>query len=138
MVRAVLAIVFRNDDQRVGSVLAMRDCLNEQSDRIVVIRLLSLRGVHSTQRRAEGSRVIVAQAYQREVGQVLVGNELIKLALPFVVPPVVRIVLIVTTEVHIGQRGQGWSQWSDLDDLGAKRIAHRRGLGSDAANVVRE
>ena len=50
VVRSVLRIILDDDDQGVVGVRAVSDGLNQQADRVVVIRLLEFRSVDSPQR----------------------------------------------------------------------------------------
>jgi hypothetical protein len=61
VVRSVLRIILDNDDQGVLCVAAVSHGLNQQADRVVIIRLLEFRGVDAPQGRTETARVIVAQ-----------------------------------------------------------------------------
>ena len=102
VVRSVLRIILDNDDQGVLCVGAVSHGLNQQADRVVIIRLLEFRGVDSPQGRAETPRVIVAQpADHLKRRQIAVCNELLELAVPFVEAPDIWVGLIVSAEVRI-------------------------------------
>ena len=119
MVGTVLHVVFRDDDQRVGGVAAVRHGLDHPAQRQVAVGLLRFRRVEAAERAAETAHVVVADANQRQAGQIAIGDELIELALPFVVAPQVRIVLVVAAEVDVGQRRQRRVERRDLNDAGA-------------------
>src|SRR5262245_61946268 len=93
MIGAILAIIFGDDDQCIRSISARRNGLYEATDCEVVIRLLRFWSVDVTERRTKTAHMVMAHTYERKARQVSVGNELIELALPFVVAPQVRIVL---------------------------------------------
>src|SRR5690349_9821713 len=106
MVRAILAVILGDYDQSTGCVWAVRHSFHQATDGKIVVGLLGLRRVDTRQRRGKGSRVIVTETNQRQVGQVFVGHIRVEFALPLVVAPQIRIVLVVAAEVDIGQRGQ--------------------------------
>src|SRR5262245_6373840 len=80
----------------------------------------------------------MAYSHQRKTGQVAIGYELVELALPFVVAPQVRIVLVIAAEVDVGQRGERRIERCDLHLAGGERIDHRRPVNDDSANVVHQ
>ena len=82
----------------------------------IVVALLRFRRVDATQRRAEVAHVVMADTHQRKAGQIAVGDELIELALPFVITPQIGIVLVITAEIHIGRGSEARIERSDLND----------------------
>src|SRR5438093_3730160 len=135
---AVLAIVFRDNDQGVLGVWTCRYSLDQSANSEIIISLLRLGRVYSSQRRSETAHVVVANADQRKARQVAVGDELIKLALPFVIAPHVRIVLIVAAEVQIGQRSERWIKRRDLHDSRGEGIGYRSRFCANASDVVHQ
>src|SRR5262245_58487278 len=80
----------------------------------------------------------MADTHHREAGQVVVGDVLVELPLPFVVAPQVRIVLVVSAEVDVGHSSDRWVKWANLDNPHGESIAHWSGLRADAADVVHQ
>ncbi|KLU21033.1 hypothetical protein EOS_37810 [Caballeronia mineralivorans PML1(12)] len=70
VVRAVLVVVFSDDDQGVRRIGAMGHGLDEPANRQVVVGLLGFRCVDAGQRGAEAARVIMAEANRRQAGQI--------------------------------------------------------------------
>src|SRR5262249_41243680 len=138
VVRTILAVIFRDEDQSIGCIRAVRDSLDQAAGSEVVVGLLRFRRIDACKRRAEGSRVVVTDANQRQARQDAVFDVQVELPLPLVIAPQIRIVLVVAAEVDIGVRGQGGLERRDLDDAGCERIGYRRRLRADAADVIYE
>ena len=107
VVRAVLRVVLEHEDQRVVRVAAVRDLLDEQADRVVVVRLLRLGRVHAVDRRVEAAHVVVREAAPSRASAALpLGDVAVELALPLLEAPEVGQVGVEAAEVGIGERQQ--------------------------------
>src|SRR5215467_1832255 len=107
MVRTILAIVFDNEDQRVERVPTVRQCLDQLANGEVVVRLLRFRCVNARKSGIEVAHMIMAHTEKGQAGKVAASNVLVELPLPLVIAPQVRIVLVVTAEVEIGESHEG-------------------------------
>ena len=87
MIGAILTVILREHDQSVVGEWAVRDRLYQQAHGQIVVRLLRLGRVDTRERRVERAHVIVAEAHERERGQLAVRDVLVELALPLLVAP---------------------------------------------------
>src|SRR5215510_8619151 len=80
----------------------------------------------------------MAYTHQREAGQVAVSDVIVELALPLVVAPEVRIVLIVAAEVDVGQVSEVRIERGHLHLTSGIGIRYRSGYRTDPADVICE
>ena len=116
VVGAVLHVVLGDDDQRVGRVAAFATACDQPADRQVA-SACCVSGVFTPP--SAVPKLPMWSWLKRtsdRLGQIALGDELIELALPFVVAPQIRIVLVVAAEVDVGQRGERRIERRDLND----------------------
>src|SRR6516225_8322721 len=80
----------------------------------------------------------MAYTHLRQVGQVAGGDELVELALPFVVAPQIWIVLVVAAEIHVGQGSQRWVERCHLHLTRGEGVLHWVGYRAYAADVIHQ
>ena len=108
MVAGILRVVFNDKDQGVLCVNAVGDGLNQQSDRIVVIRILQLRRDQSESAGVgEASGVVVHKANQAQRRQSARGVVGVEIAQPLLVTVIVRELVVEAAKVWIGEWGKG-------------------------------
>jgi len=130
VVRAILAIVLGDDDQRVFGVGALRHGLTSRP----TARSSSaccVSGVF-TPPSAEPKLPMVSwlTRMSERLGRLPLATLLVELALPLVVAPQIGIALIVAAEVDVGHRRERRVERRDLHHASGERIADRRRLRS--------
>src|ERR1700722_19401926 len=88
VVRAVLRVVFDGEDDGVLPIRRMRDGIDDAPKRVIVLRNIGLWYEHIRRR---GARVVVWQADDLELREIIVRNVSGELALPFVDPVLVAV-----------------------------------------------
>src|SRR5262245_54570784 len=78
----------------------------------------------------------MAYTHLREAGQVAIFDVPVELALPFVVAPQVRIVLVEAPQIDVGQRSERGVQRGDLHFAHRLGIHYWNAIDGDAADVV--
>ena len=126
VVSAVLGIVLDDKNQGVFGIFAVRDLLHDQSDGIIVIRHHGFYGVHAVFSLIKVSKMIMRQAQQLQVRQVIVLYELIELALPLLETPVIGKAHIEAAEVRIGDVLEPRVRRKGDANAGGSRIMQQR------------
>src|ERR1035441_5905005 len=70
VIAAILRVVLDHEDERVVRIRAMRDLLDQQAYRVIVVGHFEIGRVHAVDRLTEISGVIVHQAHQAQGGQI--------------------------------------------------------------------
>jgi hypothetical protein len=97
VIRAILAIVFDDEDQGVIRIGAVCHRLDHFADGRVIVGLQSLRCIHSAMGRAEAAHVVVGDSHDRQAGQLAVLDVQVEFPFPLVVAPKVRLCQLTGT-----------------------------------------